>query len=65
MYLGDDITDADAFFKLNELNGINKVKSVNIVVSSRETPDFVKQNADFYVNSVDEIQKFFDWLTDN
>ncbi len=65
VYLGDDITDADAFFKLNELNGINKVKSVNIVVSSRETPDFVKQNADFYVNNVDEIQKFFDWLTDN
>ena len=65
VYLGDDITDADAFSKLNELKRINKVKSVNIVVFSKETPDFVKQNADFYVKNVDEIQKFFDWLTDN
>lgn len=65
VYLGDDITDADAFSKLNELNRQNKIKSVNIVVSSKETPDFVRQNADFYVMSVNEIKKFFEWLTDN
>lgn len=65
VYVGDDITDADAFSKLNELNRLNKVRCVNIVVSSRETPNFVKQNANFYVNNVHEIQKFFDWLTDN
>jgi trehalose 6-phosphate phosphatase len=65
VYLGDDITDADAFSKLNELNRINKVKSINIVVSSKETPDFVKQNADFYVKNIVEIQKFFYWLIDD
>jgi len=62
VYLGDDVTDADAFNKLKELKGAGKVNSVGIVVVSEEVPELVKENASFYVNGVDEVQKFFNWI---
>jgi len=65
IYLGDDITDSDAFAKLNELNKQKKVKSASIVVISKETPEYVKKNASYYVKSVDEIQKFFNWISND
>lgn len=62
VYLGDDVTDADAFNKLNELKSIRKAETVSIMVDSKETPDYVKENADFHVKSVDEVYNFFKWL---
>ncbi len=62
IYLGDDITDVDAFNKLNKLKNEGIVETFSIVVNSKETPDYVKESADFYVNSVDEVQNFFKWL---
>ncbi len=64
IYLGDDITDSDAFIKLNELKNQKKVESLTVVVNSKETPDYVKDSADFYVNNVNEVYKFFKWLND-
>ena len=65
IYLGDDVTDVDAFNKLKELKGEGKVNGVGIVVVSEEVPEFVKENASFYVNGVEEVQKFFDWILEN
>ncbi|MGB9980203.1 trehalose-phosphatase [Methanobacterium sp.] len=62
IYLGDDVTDVDAFNKLKELKGENKVNGLGIVVISEEVPEFVRENASFYVNGVEEVQKFFNWL---
>ena len=62
IYLGDDVTDVDAFNKLNELKENGKVNGAGIVVVSEEVPEFVRENASFYVNGVDEVQKFFNWL---
>jgi len=62
IYLGDDVTDVDAFNKLKELKREGKVNGVGIVVVSEEVPEFVKEKASFYVNGVDEAQKFFNWL---
>ncbi|HEX3013326.1 MAG TPA: trehalose-phosphatase [Methanobacterium sp.] len=62
IYLGDDVTDVDAFNKLKELKEGDKVNGVGIVVVSEEVPDYVKENASFYVNGVEEVQKFFNWL---
>lgn len=62
IYSGDDVTDVDAFNKLKELKGEGKVNGVGIVVVSEEVPEFVKENASYYVNGVDEVQKFFNWL---
>jgi len=65
IYLGDDITDADAFYKLKELKNEGLVDGESIVVISREVPEYVKENASFFVESVDEIGKFFNWLSKN
>lgn len=62
VYLGDDVTDADAFNKLNELKMEGKTETASIMVDSKETPDYVKKSADFYVKSVDEVYNFFKWL---
>jgi trehalose 6-phosphate phosphatase len=62
IYLGDDVTDADAFNKLKELEAGKKVRGVSILVCSGEIPDYVKKSASFYVKDVDEVQKFFKWL---
>ena len=62
IYLGDDVTDVDAFNKLKELKKDGKVNGLGIVVVSEEVPEYVKENASFYVNGVDEVQKFFNWL---
>lgn len=63
IYLGDDITDADAFYKLKELKKERLVDGESIVVISREVPNYVKENASFFVESVYEVGKFFDWLS--
>lgn len=62
IYLGDDITDADAFYKLKELKN-EGLDGESIVVVSREVPDYVKENASFFVESVDEVGEFFNWLS--
>ena len=62
IYLGDDVTDVDAFNKLKELKEESKVNGAGIVVVSEEVPDYVKENASFYVNGVEEVQRFFNWL---
>ncbi|MGB9937352.1 MAG: trehalose-phosphatase [Methanobacterium sp.] len=65
IYLGDDITDSNAFYKLKELNHKNDIKAKSIVVVSNETPDYVRESADYYVKSVKEIQKFFNWISES
>ncbi len=62
IYLGDDITDADAFNKLKELENDGKIKGASILVLSNEIPSDVKKDSDFFVNNVNEVLKFFKWL---
>ncbi len=62
IYLGDDVTDFDAFLKLKELEKTGKIRMATIIVLSNEIPDYVKSSALFYVKSVDEVQRFFKWL---
>nr|WP_245247988.1 trehalose-phosphatase [Methanobacterium petrolearium] len=62
IYLGDDITDSDAFNKLNELEKKRKIKSASVLVLSSEIPSYVKKGSSFFVNGVDDVLKFFQWL---
>jgi trehalose 6-phosphate phosphatase len=62
VYFGDDITDNDAFSKLNQLKCENKLDGESVLVLSEEIPDYLKKNASFFVENVDEVQKFFKWL---
>lgn len=62
IYLGDDITDLDAFRKLKEMETQGKIKAVSILVLSNEIPDYVKRNSSYYINGVNDVIKFFQWL---
>lgn len=62
IYLGDDITDLDAFIKLKELESIKKINGISILVNSSEIPDYVKKGSSFFVEEVNEILEFFQWL---
>lgn len=62
IYLGDDITDADAFGELKEMEKEGQIRGVSILVLSHEIPSYVKKNSSFFVNGVDEVLKFFQWL---
>lgn len=62
IYLGDDITDRDAFKKLREMETEAKIKGISILVLSSEIPNYVKEDSSFFVNGVDEVLKFFQWL---
>jgi trehalose 6-phosphate phosphatase len=62
IYLGDDITDVDAFNKLKDLENEGKIEGASVLVCSSEIPSYVKKHSSFFVNGVDEILKFFQWL---
>jgi len=61
IYMGDDLTDLDAFRAIHEsiapdFNGIG------LAVLSKETAPEVEEGADFTFNSVDEVERFIEWL---
>ena len=62
IYLGDDTNDIDAFNKLKELTHQKIIQGINIAVDSNETPDYVKNTADFYVKNINETYSFLKWL---
>ena len=58
IYLGDDINDVNAFDTLKKVKE-NGIQSASICVDSDETPNFVKESADFYIKDVNETYRFF------
>lgn len=62
IYLGDDITDLDAFDKLKQMQNEGKIRGSSILVLSSEIPSTVKKDSTYFVNGVDEVLKFFQWL---
>lgn len=63
IYLGDDLTDLDAFDKLTQMENEGKVNGTSILVLSSEIPPYIKKRSTFFVNNVDEVFKFFQWLS--
>ena len=62
LYMGDDVTDSDAFRKLNELKNHGKVDAESIIIISGEIPSKIKEEASYFLESVDDVQRFFEWL---
>ncbi|MDP3066146.1 MAG: trehalose-phosphatase [Methanobacteriaceae archaeon] len=65
VYLGDDITDTNAFFELRELEKKNNIQGASILIVSNEIGEDVKKSAQYYLNSVAEVQNFFQWLSED
>jgi len=61
IYLGDDVTDVDAFEALHD-SGVN---GIAIGVSSNEAPPQLYDKADFVIHGVSEVERFLGWLVDS
>jgi trehalose 6-phosphate phosphatase len=64
VYLGDDYTDMDAFEVLGRAVAQSELLAVRVAVLAGESPPGLKESADYWVSSVDEVERFLEWLAD-
>jgi len=64
LYLGDDVTDEDAFRALNEAPAGGEATAIGIFVGRADDPEVGGRDtaADYALASVDEVEKFLDAL---
>jgi trehalose 6-phosphate phosphatase len=63
IYLGDDVTDIDAFRAIHAAPPETDFKGWAIAVTSRETPPDLIREADFTLKGVREVARFLGWLS--
>ncbi|MHB8841006.1 MAG: trehalose-phosphatase [Candidatus Aquicultor sp.] len=63
MYLGDDVTDIDAFQALGRLRDQGRMQTVSIAIASDESAPAVMHEADYVVQSVDAAEDLLRWIS--
>ncbi len=63
LYLGDDVTDIDAFRALHTASRGSKFQGFAIGVTSQEMPETLMAEADFTLNGVNDVERFLKWLS--
>lgn len=63
VYLGDDVTDADALITAQALRRAGTCHALGIGVESAETPAVLQDNADVLVAGVSGVEAFLDWFS--
>jgi len=63
VYLGDDLTDIDAFRAIHVACCDLDFQGFAIGVISREMPEKLVEEADFTLNGVDDVERFLKWLS--
>ncbi len=61
LYLGDDITDVDAFRALHEMPG-GGFRGLAVAVAGNDMPAELTENADFTLGGVSDVARFLEWL---
>ena len=61
--LGDDLTDVDAFRAGRRLHEERGFVSINVAVAGEETPEEVRQEADYTLPGVAAAEEFLLWLS--
>ena len=62
IFLGDDVTDCDAFDALRELAREIGLKGAAVAVVDRETPEVVLRKADYCLSGTGEVEEFLRWM---
>ncbi|MFC2009363.1 trehalose-phosphatase [Chloroflexota bacterium] len=62
IYLGDDLTDLDAFRVIHEVKAPD-FDGICIGIIDEETAPEVGEEANFTLNGVSEVERFFEWLS--
>lgn len=64
LFIGDDVTDADAFKVGEILRDEGLCFTLSVGVKSDYTPDVVLESADVFVDGVAGVEEFLTWLLD-
>ncbi|MFQ5879198.1 MAG: trehalose-phosphatase [Dehalococcoidia bacterium] len=64
VYIGDDLTDLDAFAALRELARRVDFRGIALAVTGPETPISVLEAADFTLEGVADVARFLAWLAE-
>lgn len=62
IYLGDEITDLDAFSAIHSASRNPDFSGLAIVVTGPETPETLSAEADFNLNGVNAVGRFLNWM---
>ena len=62
LFMGDDITDLDAFHAIQRLRRDSSFRGVNVAVLGGEVKQEVIEEADFVLDNVGEVSRFLTWL---
>ncbi len=62
IFLGDDVTDCDAFDALRELARERGLKGAAIAVVDAETPEVVLRKAGYRLSGSEEVEEFLRWM---
>ena len=62
IFLGDDVTDCDAFDVMRELARERGLKGVAVAVVDEETPEAVLRKADYCLSGTGEVEEFLRWM---
>ena len=65
LYLGDDLTDIDAFRAVRSTSRSSKFRGFAIGVTSAEMPEGLVREADLTLNGVSDVERFLRWLSQN
>lgn len=65
IYIGDDVTDIDAFKAIRDNDSSANFHGLALGVISRETPAGLTGEINYSLNSVDDVARFLKFLADN
>ncbi len=63
IYLGDDVTDIDAFKAIRDYPRETGFRGLAIGVTSEEMPEAMAGEADLTLNGVPDVERFLEWLS--
>ncbi len=64
VYVGDDLTDIDAFRALRSLRETGGTRTVSVAVAAPEVSDLVLREADFRVEGIEGVERLLDAVVD-
>lgn len=62
LFLGDDVTDADAMRVARQLRAEGLCYAIGVGVQSEAMPDVVAESADIFADDIADVEDLLDWL---